>query len=133
MEAKWIFNLLRNIFKTKINCSVNCFIKIWSCGIIYWNLCCSNVQTLKNVKIIDLKNNHMKNQFTTHSTESPVLPKYATKLYRHFLSLKEFKESTLKIICLFCIIYFSEHIYEIINIAMKNKYVLVYLIFLKCS
>lgn len=42
----------------------------------------------KNVKIIDLKNNHMKNQFTTHSTESPVLPKYATKLYRHFLSLK---------------------------------------------
>ena len=63
----------------------------------------------------------MKNQFTTHSTKSPVLPKYATKLYRHFLSLKEFKESKLKIICHFCIIYFSEYIYEIrINIAMKK-------------
>ena len=49
------------------------------------------------------------------------------------LSCKEFKESKLKIICLFYIIYFSEHIYEIINIAMENKYVLVYLIFLKCS
>lgn len=63
----------------------------------------------------------MKNQFTTHSTESPVLPKYATRLYRHFLSLKEFKESKLNIICHFCIIYFSEYIYEIrINIAMKK-------------